>query len=116
MPRTNLNVAPLNRAGVFEPGVASTVDGHMFGNDGQTFVEVQNSSATVAHSVTIVTGGTSEGLAVADVVVPLPVSSRRLIGPFPKETFDQPSGADRGRVYLNYSAAAADLVARAYRV
>lgn len=117
MARTDLSVVKISRAGVFEAGSVGTVDGHMFANDGEVFVEVQNTNATIARTVTFITGGTQEGLAVADVAVSIPAASRRLIGPFPSGTFNQTSGADRGKLHVDYDAAApAELTTRVYRL
>ena len=116
MARTNLAVTPITRAGVLAAGVVGTADGHMFANSGEEFLEVVNANATVARTVTIVTGGQLEGSEIADQTVSIPAASRRLIGPFPPRSFNQIVGADRGKVHVNYEAAGvADLTTRVYR-
>lgn len=103
MARTDLTRTDITRAGVGAAGVAGTVDGHMFTNSGDEFLEVAN-AAGAARVVTIVTPRTVEGLAVAERTATIPASTTRKIGPFDPQVYNQPSGADRGKVYVNYEA------------
>lgn len=70
-------------------------------------VIVRNGSAAPV-TVTVLTGGTVDGLAIADVgPTSIPAGEDWVFGPFtPRATFVQPSGADAGRVLLDYSAVA----------
>lgn len=71
------------------------------------YLLVRNTTAA-AIDVTIVTGGTRAGLAVADIG-PQPVAAGAVhaFGPFtPREVFVQPTGTEAGRVHVNYSASA----------
>lgn len=109
MPRADINVTKVTREGVLPAGVVGQADGHMFRNSGAEFIEVSNTEAATGstRTLTIPTPRKVDGLDVADVQVAIPPTERRLIGPFPPGTFNQPSSsADRGKVYLNYAAAA----------
>ncbi len=117
MPRTNVAVAEITRDGVYPAGTAGTADGAMFTNNGDEHVEVVNANATTARTVTFVTPVQREGLDVADKVVTIPVAGRLKIGPFPVGYFNQQSGADMGKVYVNFDATApGDLTLRVFRL
>lgn len=78
---------------------------------GKVFVLVKNSSAS-SINVTVTATATVTGLAVGNMVVSVAAGAEEMIGPFPKQTFGQPNGAnqsggnDAGRVYVDYSAVA----------
>lgn len=54
-------------------------------------------------TLTIITGGTQDNLALPDVSVVVPAGQDFLVGPFP-ESYKQTSGVDAGKVYVEYSA------------
>ena len=62
-----------------------------------------NNGSLASITVTLITGGTSEGLAVADPTVTITAGQAKLIGPFPA-VFGQPAGVDEGWVFIDYSA------------
>jgi hypothetical protein len=64
---------------------------------------VRNAS-TAAITVTLITGGTVDGLAIADTTVTVAAGADVMIGPFAQH-FVQPSGPDAGQVYVEYSSA-----------
>lgn len=70
-------------------------------------VIVRNGSAAPV-DVTVVTGGSANGYAIADVgPTSIPAGEDWVFGPFtPRDVFVQPSGAEAGRVHINYSAVA----------
>lgn len=93
------------------PGVAgaaltfSAVDaanGNKVANDGRTFVEVVNGDSNPT-TVTIKTGFEKDGYALADQAVTVAAGTRKHIGPFPMETFNQQSGSDKGYVLFDFS-------------
>ena len=103
MARTNLNILTSTRAGVNQPWQAiAAADDAMFENDGETLLLIYNLSGVTANIV-FVTPATvlSEGLAVADAVATVPNAESHIFGRFPTAYFNQPSGADSGRVYVN---------------
>jgi hypothetical protein len=61
--------------------------GDEFVNDGQVWVEIDNQDASDT-DVTFVTDKTVQDLAVADKVVTVPTTERRLIGPFSTDLFN----------------------------
>lgn len=64
---------------------------------------VRNGSGS-ALTVTLITGGTVDGLAIADATVTVPAGADMAIGPF-GAVYPQPSGVDVGQVYVEYSSA-----------
>lgn len=97
MARVNLPVQPVVRTGL-NPSLtaADDVENHVFDNDGRVFLYVVNGLVDV--DVTVVSGFTRLGLALADVTVTVPANHSRLIGPFPKDVFDQ---TGTGKVHVN---------------
>ena len=104
MARTNVAVLETDPAGILDALAVDVAlhaaDGAMFTNDGRTRVLVNNSGAG-AHTVTVVTPRQVEGLAVADRAYVIAAGKIAIIGPFPTATFNQPSGADAGKVYID---------------
>lgn len=104
MARTNLAVQEIARSGLTPSFTAAEADGHSVSNDGRTFIEVKNTNAG-AIDVTIVTPGTVDGLAVGDRVVEIPLTvGDKMIGPFTPSVYNQISGTDKDKVYVNFSA------------
>jgi len=96
--------------GITQTLTAASGDGHKFANTGNDFIVATNDyTATV--TLTVVTGGTVGGIAIEDVDVTVGAGGTRLIGPFNKSIFDQPSGTDAGKIYLNWDAAVTGTVA-----
>lgn len=88
--------------------VAVTADGDVV-DAGRVFIVVANGSGS-SINVTVAATQTVKGLAVSNMVTAVAAGKTEIIGPFPKDVFGQPSGAngsggdDEGRVYVNYSA------------
>lgn len=88
-------------------GIARTLsvasgDGHKFANNGETFVEISN-AYSAAITATFVTPGSLNGIPLADIDVGVGVGATKIVGPFPIAAFNQPSGSDKGKVYINWS-------------
>lgn len=81
---------------------ASTgVEGFAFSNNGSTYLLVQKSVSANTALLTIETGATSSGMAIADVVQELTAAAQTLLfGPFPTGTFNVPSGNDENKVVV----------------
>ena len=79
----------------------ATGDDQEFDNDtGQrTFIWVKNADGS-DHDVTIITPGTIDGNAVADLTVTVTAGEERLIGPFPAGVYNQADNT----VQIDYSA------------
>jgi hypothetical protein len=104
MARTSLTPhRPATGVGVEISMAAANADGHMFTNSGETLFLVKNDDAS-SKTITVPTPRTIDGLAVADPTYVIPAGEEWCLGPFPPSTFNQPSGADQGKVYINYSA------------
>lgn len=101
MVRTNIVATGLSKSGIATTLVAAHTDGNMFINTGRTFVIVNNADAA-AKTVTFQTPLEVDGQGVADKVVSVPATSERLIGPFPPDIYSQSSGADIGKVYVDW--------------
>lgn len=102
MARTAITIQDIpENAGLAATYEAANVDGNMFDNLGDEIIHVKNGGAG-AINVTLPTPATQAGLAVADLVVAVPAGAERLIGRLSPGTFNQPSGADEDRVYLDY--------------
>lgn len=70
-----------------------------FVNDGRTVLHVTNGSGG-SINVTVVTPVTTGGLAVADLVVAVPAGEERVIGPFARSIYNDPS---TGKVTVQFS-------------
>jgi hypothetical protein len=102
MPRVELDVEDVVRTGLDPTYSAAEADGNNWKNpNSNTFCHVKNGSASSV-TVTIDATKTVSGLNVADLTVAVPASEERIIGPFPRETFNQGDGT----VHIDYSASA----------
>lgn len=83
MARTVLALQTTVRTGLNPTYSAATVDGHAFDNSsGRVYLHVKNASASPVN-VTIDVTKTTDGLVIPDLVVSVPASGERIIGPFP---------------------------------
>lgn len=105
MARQALAVQTIVEGGLNMAMTAAHADGHKFPNKGKEKIRVLNGSGG-SINVTIATGKTVQGLAVADKVVAVPAGETRFIGPFNSDLYNQPSGADAGQVFVDFSAQA----------
>lgn len=113
--RAALTVTQISRAGVTETLYTADGDGYKFSNNGYVWVKVQN-DYTDTITATFVTPGTVDGLPIDDLDIVVPTSTNRLVGPFPPSQYNQPSGTDAGKVYLNFDAAVTGTVASSVTV
>lgn len=104
MPRTDLTPQDVVDEGLTPVYTAANVLGHMIPGDGGVIIQVKNTSGSPIN-VTVQTGGTLLGEPVTDKVIAVPATTGdKLIGPFPPALYNQPSGADAGKVYIDFSA------------
>ena len=82
--RTGLNITTNDVTG-------SASDTYVFPNDGRTCLYASNSTGG-ALDVTVTTPGTIDGLAVADLVVEVPDTNDVILGPFPKDVYNNANG------------------------
>lgn len=97
MARTALTVQQIVRGGLTPSYAAANADGHSLPNGGTEFIHVKTGGTGT--TVTIQTPGTVDGLAVAERTIVIGTSSERMIGPFPRQTYNQ--AADE--VYIDFS-------------
>ena len=113
MPRTALTVTDFTRAGVAEPSEQNgdfTNGNYIASNDGRIGLIVRNANAGT-QSITVLTPGTVDGLAIADLTISIPAGATRYIGPFGTGTFNQTDGS----IYIDVSVAT-DLKFRPIRI
>ncbi len=89
MARTALTVSPIDRTGLDPSYSAANVDGHSVENAEREFIHVKNGSGG-SIDVTFITPGVVDSQAIADRVVAVPAGEERMIGPFPRGTYNQP--------------------------
>lgn len=104
MARVDVTTQQIVATGLVPNKTAPTADGDVI-DAGSCAVLVTNGSGAPIN-VTAQTPQTVAGLAVAELIVPVAAGATALIGPFPRSTYGRPSGADKGRVYVDYSAQA----------
>ncbi|MFF8485173.1 hypothetical protein [Streptomyces antibioticus] len=85
MPRVSVPVNQITRAGI---AAGSEVNGdptnhHAISNNGRMWVEVRNSSGSVARTVTFRLPGLTDGQGITPRAVSIPTSATRRFGPFP---------------------------------
>jgi hypothetical protein len=108
MARTALAAQEIPDTGLDPVYTAANADGHSV--ETRTLLHVKNGSGAPIN-VTVVTGGTFGGKAVADTVVAVPAGDDRFIGDLRADLYAQPSGADAGHVHVDFSAVAGVTVA-----
>ena len=100
---TTMTVTTIRRSG---GGVTDTltaaINGQKFSNNGKVFVEVDN-AYTGTITATFVLPGTVDGQAIPDLAIPVGAGVTKFVGPFPPAFYNQPSGADQGKVYIEWS-------------
>jgi hypothetical protein len=105
MARTELTVQTTSRDGVngTDNGQAvAAANDAMFVNDGATKLYISNASGSTVNIVfetpaTVLT----EALAIADKTATLATAKWAIFGPFPSSYFNNPTGADAGKVYVD---------------
>lgn len=104
MARVSVATQKIVGTGLVPNLTAPTAEGDVI-DSGAVAVMVKNASGG-SINVTAQTPATQAGLAVAENIVPVAAGATELIGPFPKGTYGRTSGADEGRVYIDYSSQA----------
>lgn len=85
--------------------------GDQFLNDGKTFLYFKNTNAAT-RTVTIATGGSIGGLAIADVAITVAQNEEKVIGPFDPRLFNDANGY----IQLTYSGVATLLTVAAIQL
>lgn len=94
------------------PVVATTAeavaaDGHMFLNDGRTFLYIDTTTEGANHLITIQvpTSSDVDGLVVADITFDMVNDKQYVMGPFPPSVYNQPDGM----VYIDWEGASVNV-------
>jgi len=88
MARTVLTVQDIVRTGLNPTFVSGdATNDHSFDNEGHNVFLYVKTTGTAA-DVTIITPNLVDGLAIGDLVVNMPATGERIIGPFPKALYD----------------------------
>lgn len=110
-----LDVVTVTSAGVDIAGELAAVSatGDEFANDGNTYIEIRNSSAENTYTVTVVATRSFQGYPIEDETIAIAESEEVVAGPFPTDVFN----SSTGRVALTYtgSAPATDLTIVVFR-
>ncbi len=88
MARTALGVQAITRSGLEPAYTPANVDGHAIPNDGRTFLHVQCGATPC--TATFDLPRTVDGQPVTDRPVLVPANEGRMIGPFPRDLYNQP--------------------------
>jgi len=108
MARTELVAQNVTDSGLAAVYTAANVDGHWI-EPGDIIHVVNGAGASI--NVTLVTGGTFRGKAVSDTVVAVVNGTSKFIRVNQADLYAQPSGADEGRVYVDFSSVTSITVA-----
>ncbi|MFF1709303.1 hypothetical protein [Streptomyces sp. NPDC058268] len=89
MPRVNVPVTPITRAGVAPPTEVNgdATNQHVVQNNGRMILLVRNSGVTVARTVTLRIPSVVDGQTVTPRTVSIAQSASRYIGPFPTDSY-----------------------------
>ena len=102
MARKNLTIQDLGQFGAATPSLVTlnAADDVMFANDGLTLLLVDNGAATVVNP--IVVSVKDQFGRTGDITLAVNALSRALFGPFTAAVFNQKTGADIGKIYINF--------------
>jgi hypothetical protein len=113
MARTEVPVTQITLAGVEDPAATAgnaSEGNFVAGNDGRTFLTVENADASNTHKVTVITPATAGGMPIEDDIITVGKSSKVKIGPYPPQVFNQ----SNGQLYVNVDSA--ELKIRAFHL
>ena len=88
MARNTLTVQPIIRTGLTASYSDATTGGIAFANEGRSVVHIKNGSGATT-TLTIVTPGTVDGLAISDRTVQIAAATEEFIGPFQPGIYNQ---------------------------
>ncbi len=119
MVRANVPFTQLDRLGDDPDSGATTFDGTngaMFTNvDAQTVLLLTNNGGG-AHIITFQTPAlVAGGLVIQDPTVSVPAGEKLILGNFDPVIYNQPSGADIGKIYMDSNGTQSEMVCKVYR-
>jgi hypothetical protein len=88
--RVQIPVTSIVKTGVAQPAQTNgdSTNNHYFTNDGVTFIEIVSSDAS-SQDITIHTGKTVDGYALANQTITVTAGATKYVGPFTTGTFNQ---------------------------
>ena len=86
MAANKVTIQTIVRTGLEATYEAASADGHYWENTGKEFIHLVN--GVTEGTITIVTPGTVDGHAIADLTVVCTASEERMIGPFPAAVYE----------------------------
>ena len=87
--RVTLVVQPIVRAGLTAEYSTMNASGVAFANEGRTLLHVKNAQAAATTTLSIITPGTVDGLAIDDRTVQIAAATEEFIGPFQPGVYNQ---------------------------
>lgn len=109
MARQSVTTQPVTRTGTVPTATSPNVDGDIVDTGASLFLIVSNvGSGSV--TVTVQSQATFDGLAVADLTVPLAAGVTKVVGPLTGVTFGFAKGdVNAGRAFVDYTGTPADI-------
>lgn len=104
---TALTVQPIVIAGITPTYAVADATGNLFLNDGDTYLEVINSSGANTYTLTFTTPATYGGVAVTEITATVGTSVTRKIGPFSPKVYNNSAA----QVSVTYSGTPGDVAA-----
>lgn len=106
MPRLNLAVTNLSRAGIADATEVNgdSVNNHVVANDGRMWVEVRNADASNPHTLTVRFPGVVDGQSVTPKTYSIAATVKRRIGPFPPADYGSALQVDVDSAQLKLTA------------
>lgn len=106
MPALSVTPYEVSTSGIEPVYVAADANGHILDNDGSLIIDVNNQSGG-SINVTIAANYSAGGITLGNLVVAVPSTKRREIGPFPPLVYNDTSG----KITITYSAVGSVTVA-----
>lgn len=102
MARKNLTIQDLGLFGAATPSLVTltAADDVMFVNDGNTILLVDNGSATVINPTIV--SVSDQFNRTGDITLAVNATSRGIFGPFTPAGFNQKTGTDIGKIFVNF--------------
>lgn len=104
MARQALTVETISRAGLEPTLNPAHADGHAFlNNNGKAILVIVNGNASADVTLSVACADSREGLDRESRDIDIPHGEERVIGGLSPDLFEIQSGADKGKVYINFA-------------
>ena len=95
---------------------ADASGGFMFANDGQVWTLISNAGTAGSHVLSFQTPAAVQGLSVQDPVLSVAAGKIALVPPIDPAVYNQQSGSDAGKVYVDVDGTGTEIKVVAFRV